>query len=245
MLNEKCYCINREFLPSIQIRLCTQWDDNFGGSCQLEIGTCSFRAPNQNNWFFTDFNSYGNAIEVFVSAIFRWSRCTSNQNCKNDFVTLYRYDTNTIVSTSKQTDPENYHPITGNNLTSVLQQGPQSGDTTVELRFNRFSGFNGLYLGFQDTGTCGQIKRFQVYYRIAPPVTDGLLSCPEVPLVTGDINSANCSCAENSSPIGDLKRTCSDDGVCSDLAMCNCDCGYIEYRSGTLCIGMLVHLVNT
>ena len=228
------------YSPFKYVYICTQWDDNFGGTCQLEIGTCSFRTPNQNNWFFTDHNSYGNAVEVFIRATFRWSRCTSNSGCTNDFVTVYRYDTNGPVSRNLQIDTSRYTPITGNEMISRLQQGPQSGDTTVELRFNRPSEFNGLYLGFQDTGTCGDIKRFQVYYRIAPPVTDGLLSCPEVPLVTGDTNSADCNCAENSSPIGDLKRTCSDDGVCSDLAICNCDCGYQITSTGKQCIGKLL-----
>ena len=221
-----------------------QWNDYFGGRCQLEIGACTYTTPNQNNWFFTQYNSYGNAIEVIVNATFRWSRCTSNSGCTNDFVTVYRYDTNVPVK-NLQTDPNRYTPITGNVMTSRLQQDQQqSGDITVELRFNRPLGFRGLYLGFRDTGTCGQIKRFQVYYRIAPPVDVGLLSCPEVPLATGRTSLSPCSCAEYSATTGNLERMCSDNEECSELPECICNGGYRMSSSGTTCVGKILTRYN-
>ena len=235
------------YSPFKYVYICTQWDDNFGGSCQLEIGTCSFTTPNQNNWFFTQYNSYGNAIEVIVKATFRWSRCTSNSGCTNDFVTVYRYDTKGPVSRSLQIDPNRYTstPITESEMTSRLQQDRlQSSDITVELRFNRPLGFNGLYLGFRDTGTCGQINRFQVYYRIAPPLTVGLLSCPEVPLATGRTSTSTCSCAENSTTTGNLERMCSDNGECSELPECICNGGYRISSSGTTCVGKILTRYN-
>ena len=190
---------------------------------------------NQNNWFFTQYNSYGAAVEVFVDATFRWSRCTSNSACTNDFATVHRYDTDGRVATNLQTNIDSYTPIVGGNaVASRLQQdASMSSDITVTLKFIRPNNFNGLYLGFQDMGTCGQIKRFQVYYKICDTtqleLNRPLVSFNEIALPLENSTSPrmeSATCAENAEPISSLVVRAYGNGSCFTSAQCSCKGGY-------------------
>ena len=88
---------------------------------------------------------------------------------------------------------------------------------------------NGFYLGFRATGTCINILRLQVYYRISPQRTDGLVLYPEIALPrAGSSGSATAvaTCAANSTNLTSLLVTCFADGRCDDIASCVCVPGY-------------------
>ena len=94
---------------------------------------------------------------------------------------------------------------------------------------------NGFYLGFRDTGTCVNIVRLQVYYRISPQRTDGLVTYPEIALPhagSGGSATAMATCAANSTNLTSLLVTCFADGRCDSVATCACNPGY-EYINGT------------
>ena len=209
-----------------------QWEDR-GGICQIELRTCGFAAGPQDNWGFTQYISYGDAIELLLHFNYRFTPCSANPACFNPFVTIYIFNTDSQVSDAVRTSIGNYVPLNGNELESRIQQ---VGGTAEEKLF-RYTGmrkadgtnYNGFYLGFRDQGTCGQINRVRVYHRIAPGYSQGLLTCPDIALPiegTTDTNTGPCSCATNAAGSTSLDLTCSADGTCTGNPSCGCVPGY-------------------
>ena len=97
--------------------------------------------------------------EIFVDITFRFSQCTRIPSCTNDFVNVYRYDTEAI-DTVGQTDRANYEKM------GVLKQdGPMDNDVHLTFKGPQDASVKGFYMAFEDIGTCGQIKRILVYHK--------------------------------------------------------------------------------
>ena len=171
--------------------------------------------------------------EIFVNITFRFSQCTSNPACTNDFVNVYRYDTGAI-DTVGQTDKSKYKQKVG-----VLQQ-VGSTDNDVHWTFKRpqDASIKGFYMGFEDIGTCGQMKRILVYHKKDSGYRDEskLVTCPTIPLPSvgsGEKFTKDCVCDANSAPITNLGRSCDELGVCTGGQECACKPGYELNEAGS------------
>ena len=126
----------------------------------------------------------------------------------------------------------------------LVRRIEQPGDFTGQQYATSFSftpsgSTNGFYLGFRATGTCVNIMRLQVYYRISPERTDGLVMYPEIALPragSSETATAMATCAANSISLTSLQVTCFADGRCDSVASCACNPGY-EYMGGGACRG--------
>ena len=223
-------------LIKLHCLICLQWGQS-GGNCQFEIKACSYGLPGQqDNWFFTNYITFPTSplvdgvTEVYFETSFRFSRCTGNPNCTNDFATVYKFDSNSPAQVSEQTDPANYQLLRSTEMDSRLQQVGMS-DTPVLWRIpkSRFPAA-GFYLGFRDTGTCGPVKRIFVYYMKAPMYSNAttLLTCPNVPLPSSGTTRGSCCCGEKATNASSLERVCRADGTCEEPStdVCGCQPGY-------------------
>ncbi len=164
---------------------------------------------------------------MFVDVSYRFTQCTNNRNCHNDFVTLSRYDVEGKMD-GQQEDTQSY-------IEMLTMQ--QEGRSTVSkhLSFDRPENANGFYLGLRDIGTCGQVNRIIVYYENAPGYTreNSLVTCPCIayPKAEGEMNNKNCTCHANALPMGSLVRTANHSGAVSEMPVCGCKPGY-EFING-------------
>ena len=209
-----------------------QWGSSFGGLCAAQPRSCDFRVGTpQNNWFFTQYIHYIDATEVFVNITANFQDCRLNPgSCTQLYVDMYRYERNGVDATAARTTT-NYQLVR-----RIEQPSDFSGqEYAASFSFTPPGSTNGFYLGFRATGTCVNIRRLQVYYRISPRRTDGLVTHPEIALPRADsIGSmtAMAVCAANSTNLTSLLLTCFANGSCVDVASCACIPGY-EYVAGT------------
>ena len=171
-------------------------------------------------------------------------RSSLNPPCQNNFVTLYRYDTNSERTTNEITNVTNFQPCFGDRASSRLEQ-TGSAITNVIKTFDRLN-FAMTYFGIQDNGTYGDVRRILVYYRVAQGYEQGLVKCPSIPLPKEDSGksvSKNCTCKDNAMPVNSLTRTCNGNGVCEGNPMCVCQPGYQYDETQQVCQGISPALV--
>ena len=211
--------------------MCVQWFQ-VGGVCTRTLGT--FIDTTQDNWAYSQYINYLDAREVIINI-------TYNFNELNDFITIYRSDSNTILTDTQRLQQNRYQPINGTTTNSRLIQSISTRSVLPSAwGFTRPTNFNGFYLALQDQGVLViTIQRIFLYYRVAVARTDGLLSCPAVPLPPlGGTSMGTCSCAANSAPVSgvSLDTTCNYDGVCCGGQWCGCLPGY-QLQNTNLCNG--------
>lgn len=175
----------------------------------------------ENNWLFSQFVNFFDANEIFVNVSYEFEA--------DEYVTLHGRPTNDQLGI--RTNTSSYTPLLGTAETSRLLQ--TQSDVTIDktLSFVRPQPkTTGFYLGIQDQGVSGRISRLILYYRVARARTDGLLSCPDVPLaqVGAAPFRSECACASNSEPPAgvSLEVSCGADGSCSSGQSCACLPGY-------------------
>ena len=193
----------------------------------------------------TQYLSFGSANEVFFNVSYDFRDCTFVDNC-HPYVTLSRYDRNSVGNAAQQIDPSNYQYLTGSETTSQFGTGTTGGGVRV-TGIERPSSFTGFYLGIQDTGTCGTVRRVLVYYLVCPARVSGLVSFPQtpVPLQSSANTVYSGSCAPNSHAVTSLEvEITSTTSVCTERALggarCECDAGYSI--NGTSCEGKALTL---
>ena len=215
-----------------------------GGVCTRSAFTCLV-GTTANNWLFTQYLSFGSANEVFFNVSYDFRDCSFVPNC-HPYVTLFRYDRNSVGNAAQQSNPSNYQYLTGSETTSQFGTGTTGGGVQV-TGIERPSSFTGFYLGIQDTGTCGTIRRVLVYYLVCPARVSGLVSFPQTPVPPR--SSANTvylgSCAPNSHAVTSLEvEITSTTSVCTERApggaRCECNAGYSI--NGTSCEGKALTL---
>ena len=166
----------------------------------------------------------------------------------SDYITLYIFDTNTIASTSLQTDPANYVPLfgPGNETTDSRIQQVGLTDTTILRSFTTPArDYTGFYLGIQDNGTCGNVNRIYLYYTPCKDLVDGLVYYPELvrpPAGSPNPNIAEACCAPNSHNTTSLIFGAYSDGRCERNVICVCDPGYKTDGTGKECKCTLINL---
>ena len=160
-----------------------------------------------------------------------FQECRLNSECTQLYVDMYRYERDGVDATAARTTT-NYQFVRRIEQPSGFSQQQYS----ASFSFTPTSGnTNGFYLGFRDTGTCVNLQRLQVYYRISPQRIVGLVTYPKVALPRqGSSGSviAMATCAANSRNLASLQVTCFADGWCVDVASCACVPGH-EYVAGT------------
>ena len=219
-----------------------------GGTCSYQIRVFnSYRNPNSNNWVFTQAIDYLDAVELIVNATVRFSGCIQRHvdtpPCRNDYMILHHYDTNTLSETER-VKPTNYQPYKDTSESSRLEQDQDNPDdnTVIIGRFRRPANMNYTYLGLQDIGTFGTVYRIFMYYEVCPGRVEGLVTYPEVPH-PGTLPGASsritrlARCAKHSHNTTSLETYAHQDGRCDQRVTCNCDAGYEE--SGRQCVGKL------
>ena len=173
----------------------------------------------------------GYSTDVYLNITYRFSSCNPHAGCTNNFVTLYKYDTDSIASTTEQTNKNNYVLLFGQgteNTDSRFQQIEDFDDDNVLRRF-RPSGSTGFHLGIRDTGTCGYVDRILPYYTPCKKFQDGLVNYPELvrPPEGSPPNVAQACCAPNSHNTTSLSFRAYSDGRCNHTnVICECDAGY-------------------
>ena len=226
-----------------------------GGECQRQFRACAWSQGQQDNWIFSKHIKYppgsttaggGYSTEVYLNITYRFSSCNPFAGCTNNFVTLYKYDTNSIASSTEQTNKNNYVLLFGQgteNTDSRFQQIEDFDDDNVLRRF-RPSGSTGFHLGIRDTGTCGYVDRILLYYTPCKKFQDGLVNYPELvrPPEGSPPNVAQACCAPNSHNTTSLSFSARaySDGRCERGVMCECDAGYILNATETGCNGEVV-----
>ena len=159
-----------------------------------------------------------------------FQECRLNPSCTQLYVDMYRYERNGVDATAARTTA-NYQIVR-----RIEQPSDFSGQQyAASFSFTPSGNASGFYLGFRATGTCINIMRLQVYYRISPQRTVGLVTYPEIALpCTGSSGSATAmaTCAANSRNLTSLLVACFADGRCDSVATCACIPGY-EYMGGT------------
>ena len=167
---------------------------------------------------------------MFVNITANFQECRLNPSCTQLYVDMYRYERNGVDTTAARTTT-NYQLVR-----RIEQPSDFNGqDYATSLSFTPSGSTNGFYLGFRDTGTCVNLQRLQVYYRVSPRRTDGLVTYPEIALPRAGSSgtvTAMATCAANSTNLTSLQVTCFADGRCDSVASCACIPGY-EYINGT------------
>ena len=87
-----------------------------GGGCTRSAYTCLF-GTTANDWLFTQYLSFGSANEVFFNVSYDFRDCNFVPNC-HPYVSLFRYDRNSVANAAQQIDPSNYQYLTGSETTS-------------------------------------------------------------------------------------------------------------------------------
>ena len=210
---------------------CMQWRSSFGGLCAAQPRSCDFREGTpQDNWFFTQYIRYINATEVSVNITVNFQECRLNPSCTQLYVDMYHYERDGVDATAAS-NTDNYQLVQRIEYPSNFGQQQYA----ESFPFNRSNNTNGFYLGFRDTGTCVNILRLQVYYKIKPRRTVGLVTYPEIalpPQGSSETVTAMATCAANSTNLTSLLVTCFANETCVDVASCACIPGH-EYGAGT------------
>ena len=222
-----CCCVGLFIVTGFPF--CMQWRSSFGGLCAAQPRSCDFREGTpQDNWLFTQYIRYIDATEVFVNFTANFQECRLNPSCTQLYVDMFRYQRNAVDATAAR-NTANYQ------LVQRIEQPNGFPEQQYAASFSITPGnTNGFYLGFRDTGTCVNILRLQVYYRISPRRTVGLVTYPEIALPRqGSSGSATAvaTCPDNSRNLTSLQVTCFADGRCVDVASCACVPGH-EYMAG-------------
>ena len=128
-------------------------------------------------------------------------------------------------------------------MLGILQQEGRT-DNTIHWKFARPSTAKGFYIGFQDIGTCGQIKRILINHFGDPGYRNAeeLVTCPTIPFPpqqSDDVTTKQCECDANSVPVTSLDRSCDSRGDCTGDPACRCKPGYELNADGT-CKGKCV-----
>ena len=208
----------------------------------------TFKNSDSNNWVFTQSVSYLDAIEVIVNATIRFRGCHQRSSltppCRNNFVTLHRYDTNSTRPLNEINNTVNYEPCFGDAMSSRLEDS--SGNINAISVIKRFvrPNFKMTYFGIQDNGSYGDVQRILVYYRVAQGYEEGLVRCPTIALPregSSDTVSKSCTCKENAIPRNNMQLTCRANGVCQGSPMCQCKAGY---QGQSDCQGMVSMIDN-
>ena len=210
-----------------------QWRSSFGGLCAAQPRSCDFRESTpQDNWIFTQYIRYINATEVIVNITTNFQECrlAMNPSCTRLYLDMYRYERAGVDATAART-------TTNYQLVQRIEQpsGFIGQQYAGSFNFTPSGNSNGFYLGFRDTGTCVNLLRIQVYYRISPQRTAGLVTYPEIalpPKHSSETVTDMAVCAANSTNLTSLLVTCFADGRCVDAASCVCVPGH-EYMNGT------------
>ena len=222
------------------------WSSAVGGVCSGAPYVCVLPAP-QNNWIFSQFIRYTAANEVFFNIKYDFSSCVLNPLCTNDFMTLYRYDRNTVANNNDRTDIMNYNtPMFGTIASSRLEASGSASTLTKNESLVPTNNFNGFYMGIEDVGTCGQISRIIIYYLVCPAKVTGLVKYKEiaVPLRTDSNVVYSASCVANAHNVTNLEVTIySANSTCIDQvfkgAKCECNHGYFLFNA-CVCEGKIV-----
>jgi len=203
------------------------WTSTLGGLCAYEARVCDFRQDSpQDNWVFTQYISYFRARQVFIniSAGFTECRLAQNPRCNQLYVDVYRYQSNGRNDVAARTT-SNYQFI------QRIQQPYWFAQRTYRASFPfiPLGNFNGFYIGIRANGTCINVQRLQIYSRVSPRRTDGLVTYPEIALpILGSTTAVTgiATCAANSHNLTSLQVTCFANGTCEDIATCVCNPGY-------------------
>ena len=164
---------------------------------------------------------------MFVNITAYFQECRLNPSCTQLYLDMYRYERIGADATAAR-NTANYQLVR-----RIQRPSNFSGQNYMtSFSFTPSSNTNGFYLGVRDTGTCVNIQRLQVYYRISPQRTDGLVLYPEIALPHAGSTTAMATCAANSSNLTSLLVMCFANGSCVDVASCACVPGY-EYVAGT------------
>ena len=158
-----------------------------------------------------------------------FQECRLNSACTQLYVDMYRYERNGVDATAARTT-SNYQFVQRIELPNGFPE-----QQYVETFSITPGNTNGFYLGFRDTGTCVNLLRLQVYYRISPRRTVGLVTYPEIalpPQGSSETVTAMATCAVNSTNLTSLLVTCFANGTCVDVASCACVPGH-GYVAGT------------
>ena len=209
---------------------------------------CDFNAGPQDNWAFTQHIRYLEAREVVIVVDFKFTDCFRFRACTQNSVTLHRFDTD-VQDSAAQVDPLNYIEI------AELVQTSTRDDSQLTLRFDNPITTAGFYLAIHDTGTCGSIKRIQVYYQVCNRLVDNLVTYPELPFPPADsvdsptIGEATCTANSALNPLVSSSNEISVlvSGECLYDVTCRCNEGYEEdppanqpgRSAGVTCIGAL------
>ena len=217
----------------------TSWLQVVGGSCswQLTASSCS-QTQSQNNWVFSQHISFEDANEIFFNVSVRIDECNNEPNCR-DYVTLYRYYSDRMVSNAERINTNNYQPLNGTVEQSRLQR---TSEQTLTL--TRPADQNGFYLAVRDEGACGQFVRMIVYYVVCKSRVVGLVTYPQtaVPVRNSRDIVFDAMCAANAHNTTSLQVVASSStSTCSDRApgwaVCECDAGYVVSSDGMSCLG--------
>lgn len=190
---------------------------------------CDYQqAADQDNWLITQYISYLDAQEVFVTVSVNLGQCISSRpSCNRLIVDMLQYETDQADGTQRRRTA-NYSP-----LYTIEVQPSENTPVTREFTFINDGNFNGFYLAFRDTegGTCANLQSLRVYYRICPERVEGLVTYPEIGLPPEGMSepiTRDAICASNSSPTSSLELSAFADGRCEGEPACACDPGY-EY----------------
>ena len=162
-----------------------------------------------------------------------FQECRLNSACTRLYVDMYRYERNGVDATAARTT-SNYQFVQRIEQPSGFSQQQYA----ASFSFTPSGNTNGFYLGFRDTGTCVNILRLQVYYRISLRRAVGLVTYPEIALPrqgsSGSV-TAMATCAANSTNLTSLLVTCFANEMCVDVASCGCISrhGYVAGTGGS------------
>ena len=208
--------------------LSVQFQQIVGGTCGWSAFACTGR-PSQNNWLFSQFVRFTEAKEIHYDLSYSF-----NSICPGcpDYISVHRYDVDSSVSEAEQANTDNYQPL--------FQLRGQFQEETHSLTRPDTKGF---YLGFQDTGTCGQLSRIIVYYTVCRARQSGLVTYPQVatPPRNGPDEVFNAHCVPNAHNVTSLAvNAFSASSTCLDVvrggARCECNAGYEVSANGRACI---------
>ena len=186
---------------------------------------CDFQSnEDQSNWLFTQYISYHSSREVYVNISFNLAECRSHASCNKLFLNVYFYSTNQ-QELLQRIDPINYEPI------GQIRQPQNERSANQVIRFNRPMNHKGFYLGIEDVGSCGNITRVQVFYKICPAKVVGLVTYPSLalpPLNSLKPSEASGHCAVNSLNTTSFQYRAFLNGTCQYESKCVCKEGYRE-----------------
>ncbi|KAL5491914.1 hypothetical protein EMCRGX_G017285 [Ephydatia muelleri] len=167
------------------------WSQNGDKSCRQQTHSCGYANGPQNNWLVTQHINTtvdGGALkQVIVRLNFSLNGCLTGGSCQQSFLLqlyeTFRIDPNGSLNIS------NYKTFSGSRVAVGLNPSGtivETHDVTVPL-----SGYGGLYLAVQDTGTCVSITRLTVLYYVCPQQVVNFINYP-MTLADGSITQLTC-----------------------------------------------------